>query len=334
MSAAGLCSGTPGGCAPRWLFVVFAALLLQGVVHAQVWPTKPIRVVVPFSPGGGPDILARLLGQKLAVALGQSIVVENKPGAGGNIGAEAVAKSPADGYTLFLTTTATQSINPHLYSSLSFDTQRDFAPIGMVALTQLMLVVANDVPAKSLKELLALAKARPGKLTYATSGAGTMQHMASAMLDVQAGIQTVQVPYKGTGQLMPDLVAGRVTMMFNSLAALLPMVKDGKLRPLAVTGSRRNLAALEVPTFAESGLPGFDASAWYAVFGPAGLPREIVQRLNTELSRAVESADARERYAALGLDIAASTPEDLGRRVREDSAKWAAVIKANNITLQ
>jgi tripartite-type tricarboxylate transporter receptor subunit TctC len=314
-----------------------AALLLcaaHSTVLAQAWPAKPVRVVVPYAPGGGPDILARLIGQKLAAALGQSVVVENKPGAGGNLAAESVAKSPADGYTLFLTTTATQSINPSLYASLPYDTQRDFSPIGMVALTQVMLVVANDVPAKSLKELLALAKAAPGKLTYATAGPGTMQHMASALLDGQAGIQTLQVPYKGTGQLMPDLVAGRVTMMFNSLAALLPMVRDGKLRPIAVTGAKRNPAAPDVPTFAESGMPGFDASAWYGVFGPAGLPREIVQRLNAELGRAVESAEVRERYATLGLDLALSTPEGLGQRVREDTAKWAAVIKAHNITVQ
>jgi tripartite-type tricarboxylate transporter receptor subunit TctC len=316
---------------------LFAAALLCATppaALAQAWPAKPVRVVVPYAPGGGPDILARLIGQKLAAALGQSVVVENKPGAGGNLATESVAKSPPDGYTLFLTTTATQSINPSLYASLPYDTQRDFSPIGMVALTQVMLVVANDVPAKSLKELLALAKAAPGKLTYATAGPGTMQHMASALLDGQAGIQTLQVPYKGTGQLMPDLVAGRVTMMFNSLAALLPMVRDGKLRPIAVTGAKRNPAAPDVPTFAEAGLPGFDASAWYGVFGPAGLPREIVQRLNTELGRAVESAEVRERYATLGLDLALSTPEGLAQRVREDTAKWAAVIKTHNITVQ
>ena len=316
---------------------LFAAALwctAQPAAMAQAWPAKPVRVVVPYAPGGGPDILARLIGQKLAAALGQSVVVENKPGAGGNLATESVAKSAPDGYTLFLTTTATQSINPSLYTSLPYDTQRDFAPIGMVALTQVMLVVANDVPAKSLKDLLALAKAAPGKLTYATAGPGTMQHMASALLDGQAGIQTLQVPYKGTGQLMPDLVAGRVTMMFNSLAALLPMVRDGKLRPIAVTGAKRNPAAPDVPTFAEAGLPGFDASAWYGVFGPAGLPREIVQRLNTELGRAVESAEVRERYATLGLDLALSTPEGLAQRVREDTAKWAAVIKAHNITVQ
>ncbi|MBL8385156.1 MAG: tripartite tricarboxylate transporter substrate binding protein [Burkholderiales bacterium] len=301
---------------------------------AQAWPAKPIRIVVPYGTGGGPDILARLIGQKIGASLGASMVIENKPGAAGNLGADAVAKAPPDGYTLLLTTTATQSINPALYPSLPFDAQRDFTAIGLVALTQVMLVVANDVPAKSLRELLALARAQPGKLTYATAGPGTMQHMASALLDGQAGIQTVQVPYKGTGQLLPDLVAGRVNMMFNSLAALLPMVRDGKLRALAVTGTRRSAAAPDVPTFAEAGLPGFDASAWYGVFGPAGLPREIVARLAGELARAVDSADLRERYAALGLDHATSTPEELERRVRDDFAKWSAVIKANNITAQ
>jgi tripartite-type tricarboxylate transporter receptor subunit TctC len=204
----------------------------------------------------------------------------------------------------------------------------------MIAQTEVMLVVANTVPAKTLPELLALAKSQPGRLTYATAGAGTMQHMASALLDGQAGIQTVHVPYKGTGQLMPDLIAGRVTMMFNSLAALLPMVREGKLRALAVTGAKRNPAAPDVPTFAEAGLSGFDASAWYGVFGPAGLPREMVQRLHAELMKAVDSPEVRERYATLGLDAATAGPEEFGRRVAADAAKWAAVVRAHRITVQ
>ena len=308
---------------------------LPGQAAAQgAWPSKPVRLVVPYPPGGAPDILARLIGQKLGVALGQSVVIENKPGAAGNIGADSVAKAQPDGYTLLLTTSATHSINPGLMPNVPYDAVRDFTPISLVALTQVMLVTANGVPAKSLKELIAYGKSQPGKLSYATAGAGTVQHIAAAMFDGQAGMRSLHVPYKGTGQLMPDLIAGRVSMMFNSIAAVIPMVRDGKLRALAVTGTRRNPAAPDVPTFAEAGLPGFDASAWYGVFGPAGLPPEVVQRVGTELAKVVESADVRERYAALGIDPATSSAEQLGRQVRDDAVKWAAVIKANNITLQ
>ena len=319
----------------RVLGLALVVCACAGAVHAQgAWPVKPVRLVVPFPPGGAPDILARLVGQKLGSALGQSVVVDNKPGAGGAIGADTVAKAAADGYTLLMTTTSTQSIHPSLYPNLPYDAGRDFAPISLVALTQVMLATANDVPARTLGELVAHAKANPGKLTYASAGAGSVQHISGVMFDGRAGISTVHIPYKGTGQLMPDLVAGRGSMMFNSVAALIPMVKDGKLRALAITGAKRSAAAPDVPTFAEAGLPGFDASAWYAVFGPAAMPREVVQRVGAELAQIVASADLRDRYAALGLDPAASTPEELGRLVREDTVKWAAVIKANNITAQ
>ncbi len=303
--------------------------------HAQgTYPAKPIRIVVPYGPGGAPDILGRVIGQKLGAALGQSVIIDNKPGAGGNLGADAVAKSPPDGYTLLMTTTATQSINQSLYASMPYDGFKDFTPVSLVAYTAVMLVVANDVPAKSVKELVAHAKANPGKLTYASAGAGTVQHMSGAMFNGLAGVDTVHVPYKGSGQVMPDLVAGRVSMMFNSVAAVIPMVRDGKLRALGVSGSKRSGAAPDVPTIAEAGLPGFEASAWYALFAPASLPREITLKLNAELARVIAAPDVRERFSGLGLDPAVSTPEELGRMVQDDTVKWARVIKANNIQLQ
>jgi tripartite-type tricarboxylate transporter receptor subunit TctC len=258
-------------------------------------------------------------------------VVENRPGAAGNLGADFVAKSPPDGYTLLMTTTATQSINPALYANIPYDPLKDFTPVSLVAYTPLMLVVANDVPAKTLAELVAYAKANPGKLSYASAGAGAMQHISAELFKAQAGVDLLHVPYKGTGQIMPDLVSGRVSMMFNSVAALLPFVKDGKVRPIGVTAAQRSAAAPDVPTLAESGLPGFEASAWYALYGPANLPPDVLQRLNTEVVKLVASPRVRERYAGLGLEPASSTPEELAALTRRDLAKWTKVIKDNGI---
>lgn len=311
-----------------------AAALASGPAWAQASTGKPVRIVVPFPPGGAPDILARLLGQRLGDALGQGVVVDNRPGAAGAIGAEAVAKAAPDGLTLLMSTTSIQSINPSLYPALPYDGARDFAPIAVVALTPVILVVANDTPARTLRELIAFGRANPEKLTYATAGAGTVQHIAAVMFDTAAGIRSVHVPYKGTGQLMPDLIAGRVSMMFNSVAAVGPMVKEGKLRGIAVTGARRSSGVPDVPTFTEAGLSGYEPSSWYAVLGPAGLPRDQVARLNAALVKVVTSAEVRERYAALGLDVLTSTPDELARLIRDDAAKWGSVIKANNITAQ
>jgi tripartite-type tricarboxylate transporter receptor subunit TctC len=307
-----------------------AAALAAPAGLAQQYPAKPIRLIAPYATGGGPDILARLFAAELSGALGPA-VVENRPGAAGNLGADLVAKSPPDGYTLLMTTTATHSINPALYPNIPYDPLRDFTPISLVAYTPIMLVVANDVPAKTLAELVAHAKANPGKLSYASAGAGAMQHIAAELFKAQAAIDLLHVPYKGTGQIMPDLVSGRVSMMFNSVAALLPFVKDGKVRPIGVTTATRSAAAPDVPTLAESGLPGFEASAWYALYGPANLPPEILRRLNAEVLKIVGAAKVRERYAGLGLDPATSTPEELAELTRRDLAKWTRVIKDNGI---
>jgi tripartite-type tricarboxylate transporter receptor subunit TctC len=298
---------------------------------AQSYPTKPVRIVVPYGTGGGPDILARLFAQKLQDGFGQSFLVENRPGASGNLGTEQVAKAPPDGYTLLATTTANVAINPSLYPGMGFDPLKDLTPLGMVAITPIMLVVANDLPARNLRELINHAKARPGKLSFASAGSGTMQHIAAELLKSAAGVDLVHVPYKGSGQIMPDLIAGRVSLMFNSFAAVLPMVKDGKLRAIGVASLGRSPSAPDIPTLAEAGLPGFEADAWYGFHAPAGLPRALVSRLSAALANAVDQPDVKARLVQLGMDPAAASPEQLDSRARADRDKWAKVIKDNNI---
>ena len=297
---------------------------------AQAWPSKPIRVVVPYGVGGAPDILARLYAQEMAGAFG-TLVVENKGGAGGNVGADAVAKAPPDGYTLLVTTAATHSINPALYPAMPYDSVKDFTPVGMLASTPLMLVSSAAGPLKSLADVLAQARAKPGELSYASAGNGTMQHIAGELLESMAKVRLTHVPYKGSGQVMADLVAGRVSIMFNSVAAVAPLVKDGRLRALAVTTPKRLPGWPNVPTMAEAGLPGFEASAWYAVFGPAGMSPEVVQRINNEMQRVMDLPAVRERYAALGLEPLKSTSAELGDTVKRDLQKWTAFIKERNI---
>jgi len=316
-----------------WLGAASALMLSPLLREAQAqaaWPTKPIRIIAPFAPGGGPDILARLFAQEMAASLGPTFV-ENRAGAGGNVGADAVAKAAPDGYTLLLTTTATHAINPALYAAMPYDPLRDFTPIAMVASTPLMLAAAPSFQAGNLRDLIALAKAQPGKISFASSGIGTMQHMVGVLVEDQAGIDMVHVPYKGSSQVIPDLLSGRVSVMFNSTAALAPFVKDGRLKALAVSSPRRLPTWPEVPTMAESGLPGFDASAWYAVYGPPRLPPEIVQRLNRELQRIVALPSSREKYASLGLEPTLSSPDDLAAVTRQDLAKWGRIIKDKQI---
>jgi tripartite-type tricarboxylate transporter receptor subunit TctC len=288
---------------------------------------------VPYGVGGAPDILARLFAQEMAGTLGPA-VVENKGGAGGNVGSDLVAKSPADGYTLLLTTAATHSINPALYPSMPYDSTRDFTPVGLVASTPLMLVASGSGPLKSLADVLAQARSQPGSVSYASAGSGTMQHIAGELMESMARVKGTHVPYKGSGQVMPDLVSGRVSIMFNSVAAVAPLVKDGRLRALAVTTPKRLPGWPDVPTMGEAGLPGFEASAWYAVFGPAGLPAEVVQRLNRELHRIVDLPAVRERYAMLGLEPLKSTPGELGDTVKRDLERWTAFIRERQIKME
>ncbi|HET6318146.1 MAG TPA: tripartite tricarboxylate transporter substrate binding protein, partial [Chloroflexota bacterium] len=297
------------------------------------WPGgKPVRLVVPYGVGGAPDMLARLYAQELAPSLG-SFVVDNKGGAGGNVGADTVAKAAPDGLTFLVTTAATHAINPALYPSMPYDPVKDFSPVGMLASTPLMLVTAANAPFRNLADVLAKARAEPKTVSYASAGNGTMQHIAGELMASMGKVQAVHVPYKGSGQVMPDLVAGRVSVMFNSVAAVASLVRDGRLKALAVTTPARLTGWPDVPTMAEAGLPGFEASAWYAVFGPAGVAPDIVQRLNRELQRVMQLPAVRERYQALGLEPLRSTPAELGDTVRRDLQKWTAFIRERQIRL-
>jgi tripartite-type tricarboxylate transporter receptor subunit TctC len=284
---------------------------------------------VPYTTGGAPDILGRILAEELNRALQAPVVVENKTGQGGSIGADAVAKSPADGYTLLITTTATQSINQHLYPKLGYDPLKDFSPVAMIAYTPVMLAVTKDLPARTLQEFIAYGKANPGKLSFASAGSGTLQHIAGELMKTMTGIDMIHVPYKGTGQLTPDLMSGRVSLMFNSVAAFAGLVKEGKLRALAVT--RQTEALPGVPTFAQAGLAGFDVSPWYAMFAPANTPREIVARLNGEINRIAAQPAVAERFSKLGLERSAGTPQELDAIVRRDADKWGKIIREKNI---
>ncbi len=308
---------------------VLAACAVFAVPSAQAdnYPSKPIRMVVGFPSGGAPDILARIFSEKISPSWGQPVVVDNKPGAGGNIGAEAVAHAAPDGYTLALGTVGTHSINGSLYSKMPYDMVKDFAPVILVASTPNVLVVNPAVPAKNVAELIALAKARPGALTFGTPGIGTSPHVAGEMFNALAGVKLTHVPYKGRAMAIPDLLGGHITMMFDNLPSALPVVKEGKLRALGVTSARRSPSAPDIPTLAEQGLHGFDADSWFAIFAPANTPKDVITRLNAELNRIYQLPDVQARLKTLGLDPILGTPEKLASYQRAEIAKWAKVVK-------
>ena len=308
-------------------FALLLALLLSPPVGAQAFPQKPIRFVVPFSPGGTTDILARLLGAKLAPALGQSVLIDNRPGAQGIVGTEIVARAAPDGYTLVMGYLGTHAINPGLYAKLSYDPIRDFAPVTLVASTTQAIVAHPSLPASNVRELIALAKTRPGQLNYASAGIGAPSHLSGELFKAMAGIDMVHVPYKGGGALMTDLLSGQVSLSFGGLAAALPHVKSGKLRLLAVASANRSAAVPEVPTVAESGVPGFDVPSWLGVLAPAGTARDIVNRLHAEISKVLREPEVRERLSAEGAEIIAGDPEQFAAYLKSEIAKYAKVIK-------
>ena len=293
---------------------------------AIAFPSKPIHIVVTFTTGGAPDILARLIGEKLAAAWGQPVIIDNKPGAGGNTGADTVAKAPPDGHTIVVGTVGTHSINGALYTKMPYDMVKDFAPITLLATTPNMLVVNNDVPAKNLKEFIELGK-KAGKMTFASSGSGTSIHVSGELFKTMTGIDMEHIPYKGRATAIPDLLGGRVTMMFDNMPSSLPLVKEGKLRALGVTSLKRSPAAPEIPTIAEQGLPGFDAVSWFALFAPAGTPKPVVDRLQGEVKKILAMPDIAAKLGEAGLDIVGSTPEELAAYQRAEIAKWAKVVK-------
>jgi tripartite-type tricarboxylate transporter receptor subunit TctC len=284
-------------------------------------------MVVTFPTGGAPDILARTISEKLDPAWGQTLIVDNKPGAGGNIGAEFVARAPADGHTLVMGTVGTHSINGSLYAKIPYDMVKDFAPVTLIASTPNLLVVNNDVPAKNLQELIALAKARPGQLTYGSPGIGTSVHVSGELFNSLAGVKTTHVPYKGRQMAIPDLLGGSITMMFDNMPSAIPVVREGKLRAIGVTSAKRSPSAPEIPTIAEQGLPGFEATSWFAVFAPAGTPRPVVDRLHAEIVRIFNLPDVQAKMRTLGLDPILGGPEELARTQQSEIAKWAKVIR-------
>jgi tripartite-type tricarboxylate transporter receptor subunit TctC len=290
------------------------------------YPDKPIHITVTFTPGGAPDILARLIGERLATAWGQSVIIDNRAGAGGNTGSDYVAKAAPDGYNLVLGTVGTHAINGALYPKMPYDMVRDFAPVSLLATTPNMLVVHNGVPAKNLQEFIALGK-REGKMSFASSGSGTSIHVSGELFKTMTGIDMEHIPYKGRASAIPDLLGGRVTMMFDNMPSSLPLVREGKLRALGVTSARRSAAAPEIPTIAEQGLAGFDAVSWFALFAPAGTPRPIIDKLQGEVSRMFKTPEVAKRLTELGLDPVAGTPDELAAYQRTEIVKWAKVVK-------
>ena len=319
-----------------WRKLLFATIV-AGVTtipartaHAQTYPVKPVRLIVPFPPGGPADVLGRLFGQKLSEGWGQPVVVENRSGAGGNIGAEAVAKSAPDGHTLLLIANS-HTINASLYSSLPYDPVRDFTPISQVASYMLVLVTHPSVPAASVAELVALARSRPGQLKYASAGNGTMTHLAAEMFRLATGTHMIHVPYKGAAPATSDLLGGQVNLMFNNPVSSFPHVKAGKLRSLAVTGASRLATAPEVPTIAELGYPGFEASTWYGFLGPAGMPKDIVNKAHDDILKVLQLRDVQERLAAQGFDSIGTTADRFGEVLRSDVERWRQVVKASGL---
>ena len=304
--------------------------LLFAASHALAqYPARPVRVMVGFAPGGPNDIIARAYSARLAESLGQPFVVENRTGAAGNLAAEAVARAAPDGYTLMLGSTGTNAVNPSLYASLPFDPVRDLAPVAVVATSPSALAVHPKVAARSVRELVALARAQPGRLTYASAGSGSSQHLSAELFKQAAGVDIVHVPYKGAAPGITDLLAGQVDMSFAPVANVVPYAKSGKLRLLAVTGAARSEFAPGVPTVAESGLPGFDVVTWYAVFATSGTPAGVVDRLNAELRKIAQSAQLKEQLAGLGIDAAASASPAEARAYRDaEVERWGRLVRA------
>ena len=312
-------------------WAVFAALFTQvQTAGAQAYPTKPVRLIVPFTPGGGSDIIGRTLAQKLSAALGQQVIVDNRAGAAGRIGAEAVARAPADGYTLLFAGSSVTMTAPALYTKLAYDMPKDFAPISLVASTAYVLIVHPSVPVRSVKDFIAVAKKAPGRLTYASSGTGGPAHLSGELFSALAGVKMVHVPYKGSSPGTTSVLSGETDAMFSNLVPALPAIKGGRLRALGVTSARQSSILPEVPPLAAS-LPGFDVEQLYGLLAPAGTPREIVRRLNGETARGMQGPDVKAKLLADGSEVLLSTPEEYEKRIVSEIAKWSKVIKAAGI---
>ena len=300
---------------------------------ADAYPNKPVKIIVPFAAGGSTDVVARLLAEKLTTELRQPFVVENKAGAGGNIGADAVAKAAPDGYTLLMGTTGVLAINGHLYRNMSYDAAKDLAPVSYTSLITNILVVPASAPVKSVPDLIGLARSKPGTLSFASSGAGSSTHLSAELFKALAGVDIMHVPYKGSSQALTDVVAGQVTMLFDNAPSSIGFVKDGKLRALAVTSSKRLPSLPDVPTLDEAGVKGYESLSWSGIVAPAATPRPIVMKLNQAIDRILKMDDVRQKFAAMGVEPVGGAPEAFARHVRAENEKWGKVIKSANITL-
>ena len=307
------------------------AALLPAVGLAQNFPTRPIRLLVPTTPGGSVDGLARAIGAKLADKFGQQVVIDNRAGAGGVIAGELTAKAPPDGYTLLLGTVAAHAANVSLKKSLPYDPLRDFAPVTLAATQNLILIVTPALPVKNVKDLIALAKAKPGQITFASAGSGAGGHLSGELFKLLAGIDLLHIPYKGMAPALVDVISGQVALGFPSIATALPQIKSAKVRALAVTGARRSQAAPEVITMQEAGVPGYESATWYGAVAPAATPRALVARLNGEIVAILKHAELRDRLAADGSEPLGTTPEEFGRHLKAEIEKWAKVVRAAGI---
>jgi tripartite-type tricarboxylate transporter receptor subunit TctC len=315
------------------LLLALAATLattLAPLAQAQPYPSRPVRVVVPFAPGGPADLLGRLAAQAIADGLGQAGVVENKVGAAGNIGVDLVAKAPPDGYTLGIVPVGNIAVNPSLFASLPYKAS-ELAPVALLATVENVLVVHAGLPVSNLRELLALARQKPESISFASPGAGSQAHLAGELLALDGNVKLVHVPYKGTGPALNDLVGGQVSMMFAQASAAVPFIQQGKLRPIGLASLKRSTALPQVPTVAEQGLPGFEAVSWYALMAPAGTPRDVVDRLHEQMTKALARPDTREKFAALGMEAGTGTPEQLAARIAAESVRWSDVVRKRNI---
>src|SRR2546421_779554 len=310
----------------RALVVALLVVAAPVALGQAAYPTRPARLVVPFPAGGTTDLLARAAAQKLSEAWGQQVIVDNRPGAGGNIGAELVAKSAPDGYTLLMGTVGTHAINASLYAKMPYDHVKDFTPVILVAGVPNVLVVNPQLPVNTVPELIAYAKANPGKLNFASSGSGTSIHLSGELFKTMTGVQMTHVPYKGSAPALTDLIGGQVQLMFDNLPSSLTFIKAGKLRALGVTSAMRAAALPDTPTVADF-VPGFEASSWFGLLAPAGTPREIVVKINGEVAKWLASPDAKEKLAAQGANVASGTPEDFAKHIQAETAKWAKVVK-------
>jgi len=304
------------------VFAVTSAACAQ-----QNYPSRPVRWVVPFAPGGPTDIMSRAIGEKLGQRLGQQFVVDNRGGAGGNIGAEIVARAPADGYTIMIGHVGTHAINLALYAKVPYDPIRDFTPISLLATLPLALVVHPSIPANNVKELIALAQKRPGELNFASAGNGGPTHLTAEVLKSLAKVNIVHVPFKGNAQALTELISGRVQMMFSNLLTSMPHVRAGKLRAIAISPAKRSPQAPDLPTVAESGVPGFDVTPWYGALGPAALPPAITTRLNSEITEILRAPDLRERFVAQGVDLTPSTPDQFAALIKAEVPKWRKIVQ-------